>query len=155
MLAFQLGILLIQNPQDKSSTSNWFSTGNDVEDELYWLNALLEHDITGDSNFRYDYGNVDGPNLSSNLTIDSNYNWEYGVFKFGTWFIAIENDSDAEINFAGINFNNMDGFIGGESINGLSHYTLFNTTPVPEPATMFLLGAGLVGITGIRRKLKK
>jgi hypothetical protein len=30
-----------------------------------------------------------------------------------------------------------------------------NTSPVPEPSTMLLLGLGLMSITGIRRKLKK
>lgn len=129
--------------------------GNSELVELYWLNALLENDITGDPYFKYEYEEVDGPNLSSSLTISSNYNWEYGVFKFGGWFIAIENDGDAEINFSGIDFSSLDGFVNGVSINSLSHYTLFNTSPVPEPATMLLLGSGLVGIAGLRRKLKK
>ena len=40
----------------------------------------------------------------------------------------------------------------GSKGTGLSHITLFNPTVVPEPATMLLLGLGLVGLTLIRRK---
>ena len=32
---------------------------------------------------------------------------------------------------------------------------LFSSSPVPEPTTMLLLGSGLVGLVGLRKKVKK
>jgi len=48
-----------------------------------------------------------------------------------------------------------DGFLGAISIDNLN-VTPASAAPIPEPATLFLLGSGLIGIAGIgRRKFKK
>lgn len=45
--------------------------------------------------------------------------------------------------------------VGNEGLE-ISHFTGYNATPIPEPATLLLLGTGIVGVAGFsRRKLRR
>jgi hypothetical protein len=48
---------------------------------------------------------------------------------------------------------NLDEFLSGEEGCGLSGS--IKNVPVPVPATLFLLGSGILGLVGVRRKIKK
>lgn len=54
----------------------------------------------------------------------------------------------------------VNGLVGTQQVNGLDwtirfSLPVFNTTPIPEPSTMLLLGGGLLGLVLFRRKFGK
>jgi hypothetical protein len=62
-----------------------------------------------------------------------------------------------EIAFAPVNARYIRAFaIGGDNCYAISEIQAFGTTAnsVPEPTTMLLLGFGLIGLAGVRRKFK-
>ena len=113
--------------------------------EGFWLGKLLGFTVP----FIYKYEG-DTPPYSPPAA------WTYAVLKYGVgegqpgpdvlthW--AIQDDGDFILEL---------GDIAGLPTEGLSHVSYFGQ-PIPEPATMLLLGSGLIGLAGVaRRRFKK
>jgi len=88
--------------------------------------------------------------------------WTYAVLKYGAgWTLGKYVDHIAIYNDDGgmdVDFGVLTEHLGGKPTKALSHITYFGTTPVspvnpvPEPATMLLLGIGLIGVGSFGRK---
>ena len=97
------------------------------------------------------YTIVDKNGISS---YDPGFAWTYAVVKYGDYWALYVDEGDNLLNTAALSILDKDKY----KYLGVSHVTFFKEdygTSVPEPAALFLLGLGMLGIAGIRRSIKK
>jgi hypothetical protein len=143
-------------------------------DVISWLNTNTSYDTTGftlldttsavtTTGFDYD-GNV----TSLGAAASGTYQVDTTLYPGGIEFYAIKAGNDfamylelgGEVHGSWSTFDLWDYYrLEGSTRSSLeiSHFTGYNgsAAPVPEPATMLLLGTGLAGLAGARKKFKK
>lgn len=92
------------------------------------------------------------------LTIDNNNDVYLGTSLIGAYLGEYDFsgfDGDGSINFSGFSLPMGDkAFILGFAVTCANDVIYEKVAPVPEPATILLVGSGLIGIAGFRRKFK-
>jgi hypothetical protein len=129
--------------------------------ELAWVqNYFNDYTITLD--YKTDAMNWLPTNEAGLYAIGfTTYEPEYFLVKTGNGIETLDDathflfSNDTNLGWGVINLYLQLGFEDVVGISGVSHIDEFNGAPVPEPATLILLGSGLIGLAGIRRKIEK
>jgi hypothetical protein len=146
-------------------TNTGGGSGNTVVNNTFGYEYVLDMNFTD-----LTYG-IYSLNNSSLVTVyfgvnDESNPWRYnaGGSYLGSGSIVYQSGlSDSTVGFLGGKHYaaSVDLAFLGSDVDFISHFTMecgndnlmgSGTTPVPEPATMMLLGTGLIGLAGMRRK---
>jgi hypothetical protein len=127
------------DPPNSDSNPQWFSPSDPLT-EGNWLAGLLGFAVPFISKDEDD-------NPLDEIPVA----WAYAVLKYGNGQASPNNPDHWAIKDDGdfiLEMGDISGLLIGTR---LSHVSYFGE-PIPEPATMLLLGSGLIGLVGVARK---
>lgn len=122
----------------------WVSVVKVTEETTISLNYYLSGEITGDTDYGY--------SEALSAAILAVYSCGTGVDASGEWLdVATGYDTDSYSDSGTLYLTLAEGIYTIFSGTAAFAYAA-ETNPVPEPATMLLLGTGLIGLAGVGRK---